>query len=63
MRINVKTDYLHNNDLFFDLDTIQISPNDTIVATIDPNYIPIDTAAEITKALEKTFPSNDILCY
>ena len=62
MRINIRTDDLHNSDLFFDLDTIQINSNDTIVVTIDPNYIPLDMAGEVAEALKKTFPSNDILC-
>lgn len=62
MRINIRTDDLHDSDLFFNLDTIQINPNDTIVATIDPNYIPLDIAGEVAEALKRTFPSNNIFC-
>lgn len=62
MKINIRTDDLYASDLFFDLDIIQINPNDTIVVTIDPNYIPLDTAGEIAEALKRTFPSNNILC-
>ena len=60
--INIRTDDLHDSDLFFDLDTIQISSNDTIVVTIDPDYISLDMVGEIAEALKRTFPSNDILC-
>ena len=62
MRINIKTDDLHDSDLFFDLDTISINPNDTIVATIDLNYLPLDVTGEVAEALKRIFPSNNILC-
>ena len=62
MRIYIRTDDLYYSDLFFDLDKIQINPNDTIVVTLDPNYVPLDMAGEIAEGLKRTFPSNDILC-
>ncbi len=46
----------------FESDTIPIKDGDTLVITVDPEIITLDTAAELYDGICKMYPNNKVIC-
>lgn len=50
-----------SEDKYFDIDTKEIKPQETIFLTFDPDKIDIDEACSYMKAMAEIFPKNNII--
>ena len=52
-----------SEDKYFDIDTKEIKPQETIFLTFDPDKFDINEACSYHKAMAKIFPKNNIVTH